>query len=212
MPWIIGGSFLLGSYLSSESAKSASKASKKAAKAQIQGSEQQIAEMRREFDAMRADYKPFMDIELQRAQTANQGYQQLYNEVTGAGPSKFQTSPGYQFRMDQAQKAVDRQASVQGMLNTPTQQKALYRYSQGLASDEYNNYIRNLSGLSMQQAMPATQATETQRMQTAGNVGSAYRYMGQSRAQNAINQGNISSNFYDQVGKAIGYAGYSMGY
>ena len=51
----------------------------------------------------------------------------------------FEADPGYQFRLDQGQLALNRQASVRGRLASPATDKGVARYSQGLAAQEYAN-------------------------------------------------------------------------
>jgi hypothetical protein len=67
----------------------------------------------------------------------------------------FETSPGYQFRMDEGSKALDRSAASRGLLRSGAQQKAITAFGQGIASEEYGNYMNNLfqaSGLGSQAA------------------------------------------------------------
>lgn len=53
--------------------------------------------------------------------------------------------PGYQFRMQEGQKALERSAAARGTLLTGGMLKDLGQYSQGLASQEYGNaYARRL--------------------------------------------------------------------
>jgi len=51
----------------------------------------------------------------------------------------YQEDPGYDFRMKEGQKALERSASARGTLLGGGQLKALTRYSQGVASQEYQN-------------------------------------------------------------------------
>lgn len=51
----------------------------------------------------------------------------------------FQTDPGYQFRMDQGQKALERSAAARGGLQSGGTLKALTNYGQNVASSEYQN-------------------------------------------------------------------------
>lgn len=53
--------------------------------------------------------------------------------------SKFQADPGYQFRLAEGQKALERSAAAKGMTLSGAQQKALSRYNQDFASIEYGN-------------------------------------------------------------------------
>lgn len=53
--------------------------------------------------------------------------------------------PGYQFRQEQGQKAIERSAAAQGTVLNPATVKALQDYNSGLASQEYGNvYNRRL--------------------------------------------------------------------
>jgi hypothetical protein len=62
-------------------------------------------------------------------------------------PSAIASSPAYQFRMAEGQKALERSAAARGGLNSGGFMKGMARYSQGLASDEYNNQWNRLAGL-----------------------------------------------------------------
>jgi hypothetical protein len=66
---------------------------------------------------------------------------------------QFQGNPAYQFRMAVGQKALERGAAAKGTILGGGAQKSLARYSQGLASQEYDaDYVRrmNLAGMGMQ--------------------------------------------------------------
>jgi len=49
----------------------------------------------------------------------------------------FQTDPGYQFRMEEGAKGLERGASARGGVLSGAAMKAMERYRQGVASDEY---------------------------------------------------------------------------
>lgn len=53
------------------------------------------------------------------------------------GMENFQQDPGYQFRMNEGQKALERSAAARGGLNSGATLKALSRYGQDFASNEY---------------------------------------------------------------------------
>lgn len=55
------------------------------------------------------------------------------------GMSQFQVDPGYMFRLQQGQQALDRSAASRGMLLSGAQIKASNDYNQGMASQEYQN-------------------------------------------------------------------------
>lgn len=56
----------------------------------------------------------------------------------------LQTSPGYQFRLGEGIKALDRSAAAKGRLLSGAQIKGVQSFGEGLASDEYRNYIGDL--------------------------------------------------------------------
>jgi hypothetical protein len=55
------------------------------------------------------------------------------------GQSDFQKDPGYDFRMQEGQKALERSAAARGGLQSGGTMKALTRYGQDFASNEYQN-------------------------------------------------------------------------
>lgn len=62
--------------------------------------------------------------------------------------AKFQTDPGYQFRLQQGVNALSRGASARGMSLSGAQAKGLNDYGQGMGSAEYGNYFNRLMGVS----------------------------------------------------------------
>jgi len=59
----------------------------------------------------------------------------------------FQKSPGYQFRIDEAQKALQGSQAAKGGLLSGGAMREMNAYTQGIASDEYGTYINQLQGL-----------------------------------------------------------------
>lgn len=128
----------------------------------------------------------------------------------------FETSPGYQFRVDEATKAIERSAAARGGLRSGATMDALQRRVQGVASDEYENYANRLAALagigqnakSSDAAAGANYAGQNaQTTMAAGNArASAYANTG-----SAINQGvqNLTSAYlYNQgYGQGGGFGG-----
>lgn len=127
----------------------------------------------------------------------------------------FEKDPGYQFRMDEGMKGVEGGAAARGGLLSGAALKAIQKYGQGFASNEFgnaysrytndqtNNYNR-LAGLvnSGQGATNQMSNTAGQFAQNNANAMGAYGnaqaagYMGQA---NALNQGiGQATNFYQQ--------------
>lgn len=69
---------------------------------------------------------------------------QLYG---GGLASGFQADPGYQFRQQQGEQAINRAAAAQGGRHGAATLKALADYNQNLASNEFQNYANRAMGL-----------------------------------------------------------------
>jgi hypothetical protein len=110
------------------------------------------------------------------------------------GMDQFQADPGYQFRMSEGLKALERSASARGLLQSGGTLKDITRFGQDAASQEYQNafqrYLtqreaamepyRYLTGIG--QAAAAGQAANVgQGMTALGNIKSA-GIMGQANA------------------------------
>lgn len=70
-----------------------------------------------------------------------------------AGFQRFRDSTGYNFQMDQGQRAITGSAAARGLLNSGSTAKALQSFGQGLADSSFNSYLDNLlkySGLGLQ--------------------------------------------------------------
>ena len=59
----------------------------------------------------------------------------------------FEGSPGYQFRLEEGQKAIDNAAAARGMLRSGGRAKAMTRFGQGLASDEFGHEFNRRAAL-----------------------------------------------------------------
>lgn len=120
-------------------------AAKKASEAQERSAQRGLDLQRDIFNQQRADQMPWM--EAGRTTLAD-----LLRQLQGGDfdkqidPSQLANDPGFQFRLAEGQKALERSASARGGLNSGATMKSLARYSQGLASDEYQNaWSRNES-------------------------------------------------------------------
>lgn len=125
----------------------------------------------------------------------------------------FQTSPGYQFALDEGQRAIEGSAAAQGGLYSGATMKALQDRAQGVASQEYNtwnNNRMNLMGALMGQGAQG-QATLTgaqnqymNRLAGVGDMGLNAAGMYSSGANQAIaNNTNSQIAGINGVGNAI---------
>lgn len=112
----------------------------------------------------------------------------------------FQADPGYQFRMDEGNRALERGAAARGgLLSGGFARKAL-RYAQDYASNEYTNVynrIANIAGFGQVGVNNSTNAI----MMAGGNVGNAMINAGEARASGYVAQGNAWANAINQIGQ-----------
>jgi len=130
MSWIavaVGGGAALsfiGNQLASDSAADAQRSAANAANAT------QLAM----FNQTRKDQTPWRDAGKQAlGQMQDQQYQQDFTM------NDFKTDPGYNFRLQEGMKALERSAAARGSLNSGATLKAIARYGQNVATDEYQN-------------------------------------------------------------------------
>lgn len=98
-----------------------------------------------------------------------------YDWAQGTG---FQQTPGYQFQVDEGVRALDHSAAARGMTASGAQMKALTRFGQGTANQEYNNWLNRVG------------AVAGQAPQAAGAQSGIYGNLGANQAQNS---GNLAS-------------------
>lgn len=116
----------------------------------------------------------------------------------------FETSPGYQFRMDEALKAIERSAAARGNLNSGATMDALQRRAQGVASSEYENYanrLASLAGVGQSATNSVAQAGQNYAQQSAATNMAA----GNARASAYANTGNAINNTVQNVASAYLY-------
>lgn len=111
---------------------------------------------------------------------------------TQAAHEAFTTSPGYGFMMEQGLDAIARNANAAGMLASGNMLQESQRFGSGLAAQEYNNWLRNLTQReSMYAPIAAREADLWSEMgrnlgnldlQTAQYLGSSFTDEGQRRA------------------------------
>lgn len=102
---------------------------------QQQAAKEAMAQQQQIYNQQRADQAPWLNA----GQTSLTNLMNLTGHPPSLDPSQVASDPGYQFRMQQGQQALERSAAARGGLASGGFMKGLDRYSQGLASDEYNN-------------------------------------------------------------------------
>jgi hypothetical protein len=195
----IAGAAVVGAGASIISGNKQAKAVKDASKAQTKAQKQAL-------EAQMELARPYVEA----GKNAMTQYQNLA-PYQSFGMDQFQADPGYQFRMSEGLKALERSASARGLLQSGGTLKDITRFGQDAASQEYQNafqrYLteretrmdpyRYLTGIG--QAAAAGQAANVGEGMTAlGNIRSA-GIMGQANAfTNTL--GNISGLASDAAG------------
>lgn len=141
----------------------------------------------------------------QEARRSNPMYGYLTRNFTN---SDFVKDPGYQFRMDEGIKGVDRSAAARGGLFSGQAAKELNRYSQGFASNEFNNaYNRDTTNKS--NLYTRMYGLSNQGLTATGQVGNALQNQQQintgianTNAANALGQ---ASTFNNAIGSGLNY-------
>jgi hypothetical protein len=138
------GSAVLGGLASRSAAKTQAGAAQSAADAQLQASREANALQQRMYEEGVARQQPYYQAGV-NALGQMQG-------MTGAMPAAFTgqvdltRDPGYAFRLSEGMKALERSAAARGGLLSGGTGRALTRYGQDVASQEYGNaYNRALT-------------------------------------------------------------------
>lgn len=132
----------------------------------------------------------------------------------------FYASPGYQFRMDQGIGALDKSAAARGRLRSGAQNKAITRYAQGVASDEFGNYTNRLAQIAGLGGGATSQSANIG-IKGAQNIGNALTGIGTTRQSGYDAWGGVAENVAGMFGNAIArrnsssnspYGPYASGY
>jgi hypothetical protein len=131
--------------------------------------------------------------------------------------SDFQKDPGYQFRMDEGAKAVDNSAAARGGVLSGGAMKAMARYGQDFASNEYSNAYNRFN---------TDQTTRFNRLSSLAGTGQTATAQGitaandltsstQTGTTNLISQNNAAANAtasqYAGIGSAVSGAANTLG-
>lgn len=189
-----GAASLYGSNLAAGSAADAAEIQQKATDAAL-------AEQKRQFDLAQAAQMPW--------RTAGESALGEQVNLMGLGPqgaegqlASLMKAPGYEFRLGEGQKAIERSASAKGGLFSGGAGKALTRYGQDYATNEYGNRLAQLSSLSGQ-GQSAASGQAGLGMQYGGNVSNLLTNMGSAQAASNIAQGSAKQAGILGAGQAL---------
>lgn len=111
------------------------------------------------------------------------------NKTGGTPYAGFTATPGYQFRVDAGNDSINALAGARGGLVSGRTMRDLASFNQGIASEEYGNYLARLSGLSGQ-GLGAASGQATAAGNAAQGVSNALAGIGNAQAAGAIGVGN----------------------
>lgn len=165
------------------------------------------------YDQTRADNEPWRQAG-QRALLQMDSDPSLMRNFSEAD---FVKDPGYDFRMKQGQMGVQSSAAARGGLNSGATMKALQRYGQDYASNEYNNAYNRFNADRDQKwnKLSGLAGIGQNAQNQVGNAGQNYSNqfsqnqmaMGNAQAANAIAQSNNMTNLMGQGLMAYGMYG-----
>ena len=154
--------------------------SRSAGKAQSRAAGQAADLQREQFDRQMELQAPFREAGVRALNKL-----EAASEYTPFGMAQFQADPGYGFRFDQGQKALERSAAARGGLISGNTGGALQQFGQGLASQEYQNAFNRYQ---------TERSARLNPLQSLAGVG-----------QTSVNQlGAAGQNYASGMGEALG--------
>ena len=151
-----------------------------------------------QYNQTRADYAPWLGVG-QNALTSLSALNGVANPLLSPEENKkvydnalanFTTTPGYEFRVNEGNKAIERSAAAKGGLLSGATLKGIDRFTQDYASNEYGNYLNRLGNLAGV-GQVATNQISTYGANNATNMANAAQNAGTARASGYTNQAGI---------------------
>lgn len=200
-------------------------AQNKAVDAQTQAANNALALQAQMYQQNRADLEPWRNAGVG---ALNQINAQMPEFTRRFGMADYQQDPGYQFRLSEGEKAINRAAQARGLYDSGATMKALDKYNSNMASQEYGqaynrftqdqtnayNKLSNLAGMGQTSAQQVA-SLGGQYANQAGDIGlqagnaRASGYIGGANTlANALNQGITQYNQSQQLPYLRNYINY----
>ncbi|KQM58794.1 hypothetical protein ASE65_10545 [Sphingomonas sp. Leaf16] len=119
----------------------------------------------------------------------------------------YQNSTGYQFRLGEGMKSLNNQYAGAGLLNSGAAQKAAIQFGQNAGSQEFGNYLAQLSG-QQQVGLSAGNALAGVGTNFANNAAAIAANNGNNAANGALAQAGVNNNL---IGSLAGITGNAIG-
>ena len=190
---IAAGGALGKAYLQKEGAR-------KAGRAQMQAADVARGDIEKAYDISKGYYQPYYDTGTAASnrlaelmgiggQAGAQGYGSLMRDFS---MQDYQQDPGYQFRLQEGLKQLQRGAAARGGMLSGATLAGTQKYAQGLASQEYGNaYQRFMEQQQNRYNMLSGQQGLGARM--AGSLADLSSQYGSNLANIALGKGNIEA-------------------
>lgn len=169
---------------------------------------------------MKQYYQPYMDA----GNSAMSSLQGEYGKLMGDPASMYnkfaegyKESPGYKFKLDQAMNAARNASAAGGMLGTPQDQQQAMQTATGIADQDFNDYMSQISGL-YGKGLEGEQGIENQGFDANTSFANMLAQILGQKGMNAFtgqqgqNQANSQnwSNLFSGIGAAgAGYGSYT---
>jgi hypothetical protein len=174
-------------------------AAEDAAEIQAQSAREAQALQERMYNQQRQDYQPWRD-----AGSNAIGKMQDADFQRDFTMADYQADPGYAFRMQEGQKALERSAAARGGLQSGGTLKALTRYSQGAASEEYQNAYNRFNADRDRRFGRLSQISGQGLQAAGGTAGAAQNYANQG-GEHIVGAGNAMA--AGELGAAKSWSG-----
>ena len=174
------------------------------------------AQAARDANATQLDmFNRSADMQAPWRQAGSNALNQIQNQLSSANwntpfdASMMQADPGYQFRMDQGQKALQRQLSAGGKYFSGGALKDMQGFTQGLASQEFGNAFNRfqtdrqnrLNPLMGLAGLGQTSASQvgSQGVYTGNSIGNNLMAAGDARAAGTIGASNAQTGMFNNL-------------
>lgn len=198
---IMSGVPLIGQpFALSQQRKAMDEAQSKAAADQRAALERMMALQQQMYASQQAGLAPYQ--QFGQGSLADLARAQAMYERGVVDPSSYTRSPGYDFRLQQGMEGINRNAAMRGKLDSGQTLMALNQYAQGVAAQDYQNWLNNqrsLAGMyggNVQMGLGAAGQLGQYAGDYARNLGGMYGAQGDIAAQLALAQGQNQAGYY----------------
>lgn len=205
------GSALIGSKAAGDAADTQSEAANNAAALQRQTAQEQLALQERIYNEGVARQQPWLGAGTNALARMQGGEYALPGAFTGQ--VDLNQDPGYQFRLSEGMKGLERSAAARGGLLSGATLKGVQRYGQDMASQEYQNAYGR--AMDVYNSKVNQSNTGYNRLASLAGVGqTTANTLGQAGQNYASQAGNTMGQMASSVGDAMtsGAAARASGY